>query len=473
MGQELNLNFDLYGQQEDFVYSKYRNIGFVSGIGAGKTTAGSIRSLLHGINTEGMGMVVGPTFTMLRDSTLRTFRRICGDAISSFNATEMRATFANGNEVIFRSADNPERLRGPNIAWLWIDEAQLVDEEAYYICIGRLREGMEKFWATFTPNGKLHWTYRILAKEDEFHKLYRARTRDNVFLSDSYLRSLEAAYTGQRREQELEGVFVDPEGTLFKRDWFNRISPDQLPEGLQWTRCWDLALTEEDAGDTKKGKKPDRTASVSISVDQFGNIYIRDGIAFRKEWPEARQVIMQSARMERTPIVIEAVAFQKAAVQELLREPELMSIDIRGYRPGEETDGYVPQTDKMYADRNAKKDKDKSKVDRARVWQARAANNQIYLVEGKWSVKPDKEHPPMIEDFLDEVCDFRADMSHQHDDWVDAVSIGMKHLRAPTTFENLRNSAKPTGLMMNQAFGDNGSSQVNAKRIGDILFVGK
>ena len=454
MGRKLNLDFDLYAQQEGFVMSDNKAVGFVGGIGSGKTTAGSIRSLLRGVarkhkggNT--LGMVLAPTFPMLRDSTLRTFKKICGESISTYNRSEMRATFVNGNEVLFRSTDNPETLRGPNISWIWIDEAQLVSEDAYLIALGRLREGEGEIWATFTPNGKTHWTYKVFGKSKDLH--FKARTQDNIWLPPDYIKSLEESYSGSFAAQELGGEFVDPEGTLFQRGWFRIVRKEHLPQNLNWIRSWDLALSEDESGDTKKGRKPDRSASVAASVDEMGNVYIADGFAWRKEWPQTRWEIINIAKQEKMPLIIESVAFQKSAVQELLREPELMGIEIRAYNPqsGVDTDYYNAeprsQSEAAFADRNTRRDKDRTKVDRARVWQSRASNRQMFLVEGGWN-----------EDFLDEVCDFRADMTHPHDDWVDAVSIAMKHLKMPLMVESIRRAGRPVPLGFDAAFDGRG-----------------
>lgn len=458
MGRTLSLDFKLLDHQIELVESKFKYTGLVSGIGGGKTFSGAVKATVTGTNTPGMGLIVSPTYGMLSDSTLRMFREVAGETIAAYNKSEKVGRFVNGNEFLCRSADDPEHLRGPNIAWVWIDEAQLVSEEAWHIIEGRLRRGVRQAWATFTPNGKLHWTYNVFGKNDRTHKLIQARTKDNIFLPQDYVDALYASYTGNYAQQELEGKFVDPEGALFHADWFRLVQPRELPKGLQWIRAWDLALTEEDAGDSKKMKKPDRTASVRVAVDQLGNIYIDAGVAWRREWPETRKEMISMAKQERNPIIIEAVAFQKAAVQEMLREPELMGIEVVGYVPGSEIKS---QYQMAFADRNPRRDKDRTKVDRARVWQARAANRQIYMVDSEWNIKQPGEERSMLEDCVLEICDFRADMSHRHDDWVDAISIAMKHLRMPVLYEALKFSAKPTGLAFDKAFNKPSLSQSN------------
>lgn len=389
MLRELSIDLTLYPAQDDFVHSQAKYAAFIGGIGSGKTYAGAARALITTLTDGGVGEIVAPTYPMMRDVTLRMFRDLAGDVIADFNRSEMRATLANGAEILFRSADEPERLRGANLTWLWIDEAAQVSESAWLILLGRLRVGRGLAWITTTPKGKQHWTYRVFGQMDATHELYRARTSDNQWLPQSYLDSVRAAYVGSFARQELEGEFVDAEGTLFKREWFGIV--DEPPANLRWVRAWDLALTTKQASD--------RTASVKCATDALGNLYIMDGIAGKWEYPDARDMIIRTAISERgVMLVVERVAFQMAAVQELYRVPELIGTAIIGDEP------------------------DRDKVARARAWQARAANGKVLVVAGAW-----------VNDFLDEVCAFTADDSHEHDDYIDAVSMAVKHLGIPST----------------------------------------
>ena len=86
---------------------------FVGGIGSGKTRAGALEVLRQPGGST--GMVLAPTYPMLRDATLRTFLELAqrGGVLEDFRKAEMAATLMNGTTVLFRSADNPDRLRGP------------------------------------------------------------------------------------------------------------------------------------------------------------------------------------------------------------------------------------------------------------------------------------------------------------------------------------------------------------------------
>ncbi|MFX4846510.1 phage terminase large subunit, partial [Acinetobacter baumannii] len=84
----------------------------------------------------------------------------------------------------FRSAEDPDKLRGPNLSGSWLDEASLMEREAFDICIASLREAGEQGWlsATFTPRGLTHWTYDLFGRGGRPDvELFTSRTRDNPF----------------------------------------------------------------------------------------------------------------------------------------------------------------------------------------------------------------------------------------------------------------------------------------------------
>jgi len=194
-----------------------RFTAFIGGIGSGKSYAGAVKALhVSAQHPGGLGLVISPTYPMLRDATLRTFMDVFGPAVTAFNKSEMVAETLSG-EVLFRSADNPDRLRGPNLHWGWIDEGGLCPPQTWEITIGRLRaDGMAgPCWVTTTPKGR-NWLY----EQVDQMTVFRAATRDNPYLAPEFVASLEAAYTGQFAKQELLGEFVAFEGLVY--DEFTR-----------------------------------------------------------------------------------------------------------------------------------------------------------------------------------------------------------------------------------------------------------
>jgi predicted phage terminase large subunit-like protein len=361
-------------------HAKYRC--FVGGVGSGKTRAGSVEVLRMPAGST--GMVLAPTYPMLRDATLRTFLSLVERAgiLTTFNKAEMVAHLSDGKTVMFRSADNPDRLRGPNLGWFWLDEAALMDRDVWLIMLGRLREAPGLAWATTTPRG-FNWLHDVFSGGGD-HEIIRSSSRDNSFLPAEFVASLEKAYTTEFARQEIEGEFAEPAGAIFKRSWFTVA--ERVPDGLSWVRYWDLAASTKESADY--------TASAAVALAADGTLYIRDMIRDRFEWPDAKAVIMQTMKAE--PGVqhgIEEALHGLAAVQDLHRERSIAHIALRGIRV------------------------DKDKVSRALPWAARAEQGKVVLVRGPW-----------IEQFLAEVCAFPL---AEHDDQVDTVSGGLAMVAAP------------------------------------------
>ena len=203
----------LYPTQRQFVLSNSRFSAFIGGIGSGKSYAGCVKALMKAASRKTLIMITAPTYPMLRDATLRTFMDIAEPAIDTFNKSEMSVLLKNGSEILFRSTDNPDRLRGPNLSAWFGDEAALYDKSVWLIMIGRLRAdgGAGEAWLATTPKGR-NWLYE---RQGEI-AIFRAKTRDNPYLSDEFVSSLEAAYSGSFARQELEGEFVSFEGLVYE-----------------------------------------------------------------------------------------------------------------------------------------------------------------------------------------------------------------------------------------------------------------
>lgn len=362
--------------------AKYRL--FVGGVGSGKTRAGCVEVLRMPAGST--GMVLAPTYPMLRDATLRTFLALVERAgiLESFNKSELIVTLTDKKTVLFRSADNPDRLRGPNLGWFWADEAALMDRDVWLIMLGRLREHPGLAWVTTTPRG-FNWLHDVFTTSGGDHAIVRSSSRDNTFLPADFVASLEQAYTSEFARQEIEGEFTEPAGAVFKRGWFTVV--EHAPPNMQWVRYWDLAASTKESADF--------TASAAVALADDGTLYIRDMIRDRLEWPDAKTVIMQSMQSEPGVIHgIEEALHGLAAVQDLRRERSIAHVTLRGIRV------------------------DKDKVSRALPWAARAEQGKVVLVRGSW-----------VESFLAEVCAFPL---APHDDQVDTISGGNAMLATPT-----------------------------------------
>ncbi len=170
------------------------------------------------------------------------------------------------------------------------------------------------------------------------------------------------------------------EGVFFGAADFQII--EQAPQGLQWVRYIDLALSEK--------RTADFNACVAAAMDRYGNLFLRDMMRARG-WVEFRERLnaaMLSDLELGTIWGVEDVAFQALAFQELMAERELAAVAICLVKPLGD------------------------KVQRARPLQTRGKAGKIYLVRGPWT-----------QAFILEMLDFP---SGGHDDQVDTASGGLQ-----------------------------------------------
>lgn len=230
--------FRLHRKQLDYLYARDRFTGFVGGRGSGKTYAGAYR-FFRQVKPNRFYLIAAPLYSSLSDVVIRTFEEVGGRMgrirgkinKSKGSASAMIGTDAGGTaEVIFRSASDPDKFRGPNLSGVWFDEASYMRPTAFDVAMGCLREKGKAGWlsATFTPNGTRHWTYQVFGKEGlKDSSLVHATTWENPNLPADYADPMVARYSEDLRRQELFGEFVDKNLTLLS---YSEIQAVMRPE---------------------------------------------------------------------------------------------------------------------------------------------------------------------------------------------------------------------------------------------------
>lgn len=212
----------IYPAQAQFLTSTATFRGFVGGRGAGKSLIGSY-DLLRRSTAGRHYMVVSPTIPVMKDTVWPAFKALCEKLGRTYKLreTDFRGAFrpnhgSGWSTISFRSADDPESLRGPNLAGIWLDEASLMVREVWLVVVGSLRSEGKQGWlsATFTPKGKRHWTHGVFTDPTMDVKLIRAKTTDNPFLPATFATTMAKAYTSQRARQEIDGEFLDDDGAV-------------------------------------------------------------------------------------------------------------------------------------------------------------------------------------------------------------------------------------------------------------------
>lgn len=236
----------LPAQREFHREFKARFKGFSGPIGSGKSLALAYEALLLSrINPGLLGLIGAPTYRMLEDATQRTFFDVLAaeNIDYTFNKEENRVQLtATGSEIIFRTMENPDRLRGPNLAWFAVDELTYTREEAWTRMLGRLRHPQARRLcgcAVWTPKG-YDWVYeRFMERHTEDCRLVQSSPKENVHLPEGFYDRLQHAYDERFYRQEVLGEYLD----IFGGNAYYAFSEENIAE-VQYEGalglCWAL-----------------------------------------------------------------------------------------------------------------------------------------------------------------------------------------------------------------------------------------
>lgn len=374
----------------------------------GKDTLG--QELLVSMVLDGYPVAwFAPTFRMLVDN-FRDVTRMVRPMATKVNATERRIELYTGGIIDMWSLDVPDAARGRKYALVVINEAAIVPElrRAFqYVIRPTLVDYRGEAWFLSTPRG--FNDFKVLY-DNALHldnwQSWTYATHSNPHLPPDEVAQMRAGMSEGEFRQEVLAEFTAVEGALFKHEQFKIV--DAAPGGLKWVRTYDLAVTTREASDRTASLCGAYGVTPCACCGVANPIYLRDGFAFKAEYPDVKARMIQQAQLDgrAVKVAIESVAFQLAAVQELQRAPELLGYTILAEQPKGD------------------------KIARLRPAQHRAEQGQIHLVRGAW-----------CQSFLEEIITITPGMKHPHDDYGDALCALIKHLSEPSRVMQVRQTA--------------------------------
>lgn len=386
----------VYRKQEDFFQSQNFITGFCAGRGSGKSYVGALKVLTTARAGE-RWMAVSPTYTVIEDTTWPTFKDIAVQThawLSGVKSPTPVARFRTQDggtaELVFRSADKPELLRGPSLPGMWYDEASVMSLAAFQNGLPSLRyKGrMGKCYLTFTPKGRRHWTfdafYRELREDEDrtgaieiagkFYRpkknrqLIRAHTLENPFLAPEYYELQVDNMTSAMAAQELAGDFVDLQGLIFTADW---QYVDSAPREGERARYWDRAATPG-------GGKYTAGVLMARSNNRY---YVEDVV--RGQWSAAERdrIILETARRDAKKYGNEVVIYAEQEGGSAGKEISEQFIQMLA--------GFPVYRDIVSGQRRKIIDKQEmpgeAKIIRAQPFAAQCEAGNVYLVRGPWN----------------------------------------------------------------------------------------
>lgn len=314
---------------------------YLAGRGAGKTRTAAEEIIYRAIKTDGSRWaVVAPTFSDARDicaegeSGLLNVARRYGVLAprNGWNRSMGEIRLTNGALIKLYSAEEPDRLRGPQHHGAWCDElASFKYPDTYDQLKFGLRLGDKPQIIITTTPRPIKLIKQLLSEQENGSVVVtRGTTFDNAKnLPDAFIKELLAKYDGTRiGKQEMYGeILEDVEGALWSRDAIDQTRVKEQPE--QMAR---VVVAIDPA--TTNNANSDETGIVVAGRDNRGEYYVLGDYTLKAsplDW--ARKAVEAFDKHEADAVVVETNNGGEM-ISTVLKQirPELNIVEVKATR---------------------------------------------------------------------------------------------------------------------------------------------
>ena len=196
--------------------------------------------------------------------------------LPEWSPTKRTLTWANGASVTLFSAEEPDRLRGPQFSALWADElaAWNKDRETWDMAQFGLRLGKHpQVCVTTTPRPtKL---VRDILKNPKSVVTYGSTFDNSVNLASTFIQAVKDQYEGTRLgRQELYAEIMDEaSGALWTRELLSRCEVEGVDDPVAFAKTLARVVISVDPAVTSNAES-DMTGIIVAGIDLNGCSYI-------------------------------------------------------------------------------------------------------------------------------------------------------------------------------------------------------
>lgn len=407
--------------------------GILAGRGFGKTLLGSqwLGASAYFDPQALPRALIAPTLNDVRHTNFEgpagLLAVIPPELVKDYNKTNLIITLLNGSSIRGFSAEEPERLRGPQFADLLGDEiaAWTKGQETWDMAMMGLRLGPNpKFVWTTTPKPKE--LIRGLVTPKPGRVITTGTTYENrAHLPQSFFDQLVQYEGTQLGRQELEGELIDAEeGGIISRSWLRLWPASKMLPKFEWIiMSLDTAFTEK-TFDKKTGADP-------TACGVFGVFWYEDirHVMLLDCWDDHLGFPDLVKRVKREMSVAYGDDEDVALIRPLIgsakprgsgRKPDILLIEDKGsgisLRQALEREGIS-----AYAYNPGRADK----TARLHMVSHIFAQKRVWLAESdRYPGRPRTWTEPL----LAQLCSYSGNGSLKHDDYVDVVSQSVRLL---------------------------------------------
>lgn len=186
--------FRPWGPQKKILTDYNRQLGLFASKRSGKSEIAAVKSIMWQEEKPNarfcgkdpfLGVIIAPTFDMLRRLALKKFMAYAEPFIAGFNRSNYEITWHDGSIIYGMSAEKPERIEGIKANWIWLDEILQMDELLYLECRARTADTKGYILASGSlgpniVNPRTHWSYKYFKENpDDNTSVYEWVTADN------------------------------------------------------------------------------------------------------------------------------------------------------------------------------------------------------------------------------------------------------------------------------------------------------
>jgi hypothetical protein len=239
----------------------------------GKTRLGVNECLAYAMKGK-RAWWVAPSYKM-SEVGWRPLHRLGNKIGAEVRKVDRQVILPNGGEVVVRSADDPNSLRGEGLDLVIMDECAFMLEAAWTEALRpALSDRLGKAIFISTPKGR-NWFWRLWMRGQQGEpgwQSWRLPTSDNPYIEAGEIESARDTLPELTFEQEYLAVFLEGEGAVFRNIAACLKAPlDPKPEdhaghnivaGLDWAKQNDFTCSPVGCADCK----------VELARDRFNQI---------------------------------------------------------------------------------------------------------------------------------------------------------------------------------------------------------
>jgi len=284
----------LLPKQKEFLRTAARNAAYVGGQGAGKSVSLCLSAILNAhADPNGFSLIGRLHMPSLKDSTMKSFLELTKSEWGEWKPSESRFLWKNGHQTVFKHLDMSDpkivgHIKSMNLSAAYVDEATEINEEIYFLLIGRLRrKTAPRHIIRLSSNPAGHdWVWRHFFDPNRNPKFganhgVTAASTENTHLPKEYIENMLATYPPDWADRFIHGYFNDFSDLVYKEFsepmhvWDSRRHQDFFSGGHLPPANWPV-IVGIDIGCGTEGD-PWALAFIAVSPDgrlfQFAEVY--------------------------------------------------------------------------------------------------------------------------------------------------------------------------------------------------------